>query len=477
MTARKILLISGLAIILILIWKTNPSLFPQKKTGSFVYVRKAESLLEKGRFKEAIAYFKKAFVHSPHNDDIRRNLAWAYTKYGMTLAGSGDDDAAIEAFIKANETKPDTHTAQNLAIAYSRRAASNARRSDWPRMIDDLAAARGLVEEYPEASRNLAVSLYNQAVDEYNSGRRNTAILYLKEAALLHDDSRILDLIGEMCYKDAELDKALFYWERAVALNLDDKTIAVKLERLKKEIELAGREEKISSPHFDIRYEKSIAVDTGRFNKMLEDAYFSVGKDLEYFPPSRTVVYLYSEDDFKNIFKLPAIVRAFYDGNIRMPYPRQAMKEEELKGYIRHEYTHAVISAKTKNNCPVWFGEGIAMWEEYRGADQAVKDLFLKAKPEEDISIADLATAFAADERAATKATKLRTYYLLAYTLVNYIIDNWGLEGLKDILKRVADGQHIVNAIDDEFLLSEKEFTGRWQGYVRKRYLKSEGLD
>jgi hypothetical protein len=33
---------------------------------------------------------------------------------------------------------------------------------------------------------------------------------------------------------------------------------------------------------------------------------------------------------------------------------------------------------------------------------------------------------------------------------------------------------HAVNAMDDEFLLSEKEFNGRWLDFVVKKYIKKE---
>ena len=65
--------------------------------------------------------------------------------------------------------------------------------------------------------------------------------------------------------------------------------------------------------------------------------------------------------------------------------------------------------------------------------------------------------------------------YLLAYTAVEYMIDNWGMKGLNAVLKRIAEGQHAVNAIDDEFLLSEKEFQSRWKNFVMEKYIKQEG--
>jgi hypothetical protein len=43
---------------------------------------------------------------------------------------------------------------------------------------------------------------------------------------------------------------------------------------------------------------------------------------------------------------------------------------------------------------------------------------------------------------------------------------------MRRILDRIRGGQHVINAIDDEFLLSEKEFERRWQDYVIEKFLR-----
>ena len=56
-------------------------------------------------------------------------------------------------------------------------------------------------------------------------------------------------------------------------------------------------------------------------------------------------------------------------------------------------------------------------------------------------------------------------YYIMSYTVVRFIMDRWGIASLREVLKNLSGGQHLMNAIDDALLLSEKEFEARW---VRK---------
>ncbi|MCX5666647.1 MAG: hypothetical protein NT036_06415, partial [Candidatus Omnitrophica bacterium] len=301
---------------------------------------------------------------------------------------------------------------------------------------------------------------------EFKKGREDIALLCLKESSLIYKDGRTFALLGDVYYKIGELKKARFYWHRARSLHADDQNLSFKLKRVTKEMALANIEKEIDLPHFEVKYKESLPIDAGLAASILEKAYSDVGKDLAYFPRTKTGVFFYSSSDFKNIFKMPVMVRAFYDGNIRMPVPNERLSQEEFSRHIYHEYTHALLSAKTMNSCPVWFSEGIAMWEEFSKSGQKLKDLFVNIKTVDDITLENLDREFYSNEIGPNRAA----YYLLSYTVASYIIDSWGVAGLQGILKRLADGQHVVNAIDDQFLLSEKEFEGRWKAYIRNKY-------
>jgi tetratricopeptide (TPR) repeat protein len=332
--------------------------------------------------------------------------------------------------------------------------------------MEDFKVARYAVSDSTHAAKNLAIILFNSAVIEYNEGRMKQAITCLKESALIDEDYRTLELLGDIYYKLTELQNASFYWKKALDANPAKTEISEKIERVSKEIDLAASEEKRKLAHFELRYAKTLPFDVKAAEPLLDQAYRDVGRDLGYFPAGRTVIFLYPEEEFRRLFKLPPMVRAFYDGNIRMPIPPGELKGEELARYLYHEYTHAVVSAMTNTRCPVWFSEGIAVWEEFDKKDFAQGVLKIDARGSFNLSLAALNTAF----EGGAKTRDMRPYYVMAYTVVTFIVDNWGVGGLRGLLKRIASGQHIMNAIDDEFLLSEREFEERWNRYLREKY-------
>ncbi len=460
-----ILVIAVIALIIAI--KINPAFFTLKSLGSFEYIRTGEELLNKGKYREAIDRFEKAYEASPENETVKSDLVYAYSRYGTILAESEKYDEAIDYMTKACDITQNAYTMQNLAIIYSKRALLEARKSDWIKAVEDLTNARLAASDSNNANKNLGLFLFNNALDEFKSGNDKAAILFLKEASLAYDDSRILEFLGDVYYKRTELEKASFYWNKSKGLNSQNGELDEKLAKLKKEIEISKKEEAVRLPHFEIRYEKDLPIDLQLTNEALEKAYVDVGKDLAYYPKSKTTVFFYSQGTFKDIFKLPNIIGAFYDGNIRMPFSKNILDRLEFIHYIYHEYAHAVVSAKTNNNCPAWLSEGIAVWEEYRGQDLILQGLLSKLVPGFDLSIHSLDEAFKAK---GDYDKDMRPYYLLAYTVVKYIVDDWGIEDLRAILVRMAGGQHVMNAIDDEFLLSEKEFDKRWKAYIKKRH-------
>ncbi|MDP3730202.1 MAG: hypothetical protein Q8R14_01590 [Candidatus Omnitrophota bacterium] len=457
------------AILFILGINSNLLLFKinMRSIGSFEYIREGEEYLDKGLYNKAIGFYEKAYESSPGNPSIRSAVIFVYSKYASILAAGAKYDEAIKYLTRAYDIKQSPSTAQNLAIMYTAKALPLARKEDTEKAMELFREARSIAYGSYSAARNLGISLFNDGITEFKQGREKIALLCLKESSLAYQYGKTFAVLGDIYYKHGELRRALFYWHRAKLLDPNDRSIPPKLKRVIKEIKLANSANTIELPHFDIKYKENLPVDADLAASILEKAYFEVGKDLAYFPKTKTGVFLYSENDFKNIFKMPAAVRAFYDGNMRIPVPDKRMGHEEFLKHIYHEYTHALLSAKTMNNCPVWFSEGIATWEELDKSGCSLKDLSVSSEKINGITLASLNKEFEKNEIGPNMAA----YYLLSYTLAAYIIESWGMEGLRDILKRLADGQHVVNAIDDEFLLSEKEFERRWKAYIRNKYL------
>ncbi len=450
----------------------DPDLLNRKTQGSFEYIRKGEALLDKGKHIEAIKYYEMAHASSPENDAIKNGLVYAYSSYAVKTAESEKYDVSIKYLSKAHDIAGSVYTRQNLSLMYAKKAVVEARNSGRAKAQEDLDMACEIAGDSVACGRSLGIALFNDAVGEFKAAREDNAIMLIRAALSVYADSRIYEFLGDIYYRKTELEKAGIYFDKAAKLDPDNKKLAEKCEKVLKEEALSVNEKANILPYFDLRYDKDLPVNADLTAKILERAYFDVGKDLAFFPGTRTVVFFYSEKDFRDIFKMRDMVRAFYDGNIRMPLPASVSDVKEFLSYLCHEYTHAIVSAKTNNNCPVWLSEGIAVYEEFKWTRPgAAVNISKNTDDMPEISIQTIEQIF---KDPGTGSNKLVLAYMLACTAIEYITDNWGMKGLNGVLEALARGSHAGNAMDDEFLLSEKEFNRRWSDFVTKKYVQKK---
>jgi hypothetical protein len=97
------------------------------------------------------------------------------------------------------------------------------------------------------------------------------------------------------------------------------------------------------------------------------------------------------------------------------------------------------------------------------GDEAAFRDALVKAGDLSAVTTDSIDEAFRDADR---DPPGLELYYVLAGAMVRYITDTFGDEALRGILKRVKEGQHFINAMDDQLLMSEAEFEKRWREYV-----------
>jgi len=432
------------------------------QVGSFEYVRKGDRLLDEGDIQGSIKYFEKAYNASSENNAIAVKLSNAYFDYAAHLTETGNYDKAIGCLNRAVTIMPGARAAGNLALTYAEEAIAAMRSGKKTESRSDFDSALEAASPYAVSSRNLGILLFNEAIKDYKSGNNETAIALLKESSLAYKNASAFELLGDIYYNKMELKSARFYFGKGFSLDPENHGIRNKLKKSIIDLRSAQNRMAEESPHFDIRYDRNLPVDTQIIKGMLERCYFDVGGDLKYFPTSKTAVIFYSQNDFNRIFMMSKGTRALYDGNIRIPLPEENIPENELAEYICHEYTHAVISAKTGNNCPVWFSEGLAVLEahKYTGGPLPMEKAWMPDRTK--FTIHSLYNSFNHENEPEDA---IRGDYALAYSAVKFIIDNWGMAGISGILDRIRNGEHFTNAIDEEFLISEKEFERRWKNY------------
>jgi len=139
----------------------------------------------------------------------------------------------------------------------------------------------------------------------------------------------------------------------------------------------------------------------------------------------------------------------------------------ELGRVLRHEIVHVVFGYRLRNNMdavPLWFHEGIAMYESYEwtyGRDWILLGNVLRNAI---IPLDQLTTRF------PKEANRAQLAYAESFNAVYFIVKEHGYEKLRMIIDLLASGENINQAFKFAIGVNLAEFQSLWMRYLERHY-------
>jgi hypothetical protein len=154
-------------------------------------------------------------------------------------------------------------------------------------------------------------------------------------------------------------------------------------------------------------------------------------------------------------------------GLMVIDYSRMNIDPFTFESTIKHELCHLLLHENIPSgNLPRWLDEGIAQWVSGGLADilmnrQSVLDEI--ALSNRYISLKSLDRQFPKDEKQLILA------YAESKSVIDYIIHEYGLNGILTLLDYLKNGEEIDSAILKSYSISFDEFERRWYDSIQKR--------
>lgn len=357
-------------------------------------------------------------------------------------------------------------------------------------MGEDWELAARLVEEFllrwPEVAgiTNLASNIYgNWGILTHNGGRFVDALELLARAVELSRDNpeyfiaigmtslnlmdhdtaeeafrfaaehfpdygRAFFGLGEIAYRNHELETAQRYFELALQRGAGEGHVRERLRKTMRELQVDEHYDQIRSNHFVVSYDPAIGREFARWAlNELEKGFRDIGYRLGVRSKTFIPVILYNDRDFTLTVGAPHWASGIYDGKIRIPVNAgQTTYRERYRKYLRHELTHALVAHATGNNCPTWLNEGLAQVFEGSEINEARHALLLNAVRGEYLAPLDeLENAF----------VQIQSHELaqLAYdqslAAVEYLQRNYSRAAMLAIMERLREGDTLETALKD----------------------------
>jgi len=165
-------------------------------------------------------------------------------------------------------------------------------------------------------------------------------------------------------------------------------------------------------------------------------------------------------------------------GKLMMLSPKALLKGYDWLDTAAHEFTHNVITARTKNRAPLWMQEGLAKWfeEAWRGRHEPitpftaalVKDAIAK---KELVSFDEMNPSFAklpTQERAALA-------YAQVSMAVEWLVKQRGPGALARMTGLLGEGKTTEEAVSQAAGVPFRRFLEDWDRYMAQRPLPRGG--
>jgi len=233
---------------------------------------------------------------------------------------------------------------------------------------------------------------------------------------------------------------------------------------LKQELPIESGFDQISQAYFDLRYEDEFEQPAGfDIRDALLQARREVGSDFAYWPKYKIVVLIYSSEHFRALRQeTPEWIGGLYDGKIRVPLPGKEFDVERVKGIFFHEYTHALIHDLTKDQCPQWFNEGLATYEETKSGSPRLDQLARAAAAQQLPAWDHLNEQFA----WGLPVHQVELGYQQAYSVVRYLVERYGFWRVRRVLQALLDGTALEAALEQEYHLKLDRLETDWRAWL-----------
>lgn len=222
--------------------------------------------------------------------------------------------------------------------------------------------------------------------------------------------------------------------------------------------------------HFIVRYTPGY----DRAAAMVLDAgelfYPRIAADFGVTIPGKVPVLIYRNmEDLNRSFGWPAdesTMGVYWAGTIRVVAPAAWIEEAEPArqaevfrdvGPMAHEITHLFVDHLTRGNCPRWFNEGIAQYEEYRLTGFSFAPA--KAVPPVTYTLDELHNFdYLPDQNLAYRQT---------FSMVSYLAEEAGWAGIKAVMQCLGRGETLDEALRAVVGWDTGMWMRKWQEWLK----------
>lgn len=287
-----------------------------------------------------------------------------------------------------------------------------------------------------------------------------------KTSELYPENTMVYYNLGQIYYQKGDEEKATTYWKKALELDPRDTKSETALKNVRTDLGVDENLLKKGTNNFQF----DLSGTPNSFTKdiiltLLQQSYEKIAKDLNIFPSAKINIFL----DFNTMFnpqdQIPNKNIVIGKDKIKIPVAGFKKSTDQMEKAIIYSYTKFMISDYTNGKCPVWFAEGLSLYESskvntvYAGL---IRDMISSGK---FIKLEALNLPFQNLEK-----NNIPLAYALSTVAVDLIINKYGIASVRELLAKVKGGESFENGIISAFNLYQDNFQKIFEAYLKEKY-------
>ncbi|MSV35724.1 MAG: hypothetical protein EXQ47_09020 [Bryobacterales bacterium] len=269
-----------------------------------------------------------------------------------------------------------------------------------------------------------------QAEQSIELGQPARALALLEPEIKKRRDPALLAMAGVAAWRADEARQALDYWREAL-----DAAPNPGLEQLYKQVQREQAHDQSSEKLYGVRvvlrYDSgTVPVDTARaMVKVVDATYARVSSELGCTADERIVTIVQSRDAYRKATDAAEWSGGQFDGRIRVPAMNGQQMNAVAEQTLAHETTHACLAML--GEWPSWLHEGMAQKLSGAALNPAAKaQIAAMAKAGQLPKLEQLKQGW-----SQLDATHARVAYSLALAAVDALYENFGSDGVRNLMR------------------------------------------
>lgn len=362
----------------------------------------------------------------------------------------------------------DPQVIQALANAYNNYGVLLARNKQWSQAESYLQQSINISPDPTLIKKNLSNVYYEQGMEIYQNHSTYTTYQagdakQLATQAINFDPQNVNGylLLGDIEYMEQNMPAAERAWQTAAQLVPDNAAVKERLAKITRETNIESPMNAVFNPYFNIKIDPGVQQNPNfDINMLLNYAHDNVAPDFQFYQNFKVPVVVYNKSQYhEEMIDAPGWVEAAYDGKIRITIAPDQKKFDQLYSDVAHEYTHVIVGMLTNNNCPRWFNEGLAKYEEYRhGIPPRIYLLALAYNTNEILDFNKLNEALISPNKEEALLA-----YQQSFSFVYFIVQRYGMSKIIALLKLLGTNAEFASAVQQIYGVPLTTLESNWR--------------